>query len=593
MRYSFPRWALALPFFLAGSLLIVRPALAAAPEEKVVAGDDKLVKNVGKAIEKGVAFLKSQQRKADGSWELGTAGVARSGNGGWTALAMLALLNAGVKSDDPVFKKGLDYLRKVPAEETYTTGLQTTVLCQLGDRADHKLIRRNVKAILGARMRDGWGYNLRLIKREKNGPAKKDKEIAGIADYSNTQYALLGLHEAIQSGVVKGEPKLLEEIQTLFITTQRNGGWGYRSSAGGTSMTMTAAGLSNLMMIDLDIDRGNVVLLPDGSEKKCGEFDDNKNMMKALEWIGDRFPRQIREDNAVETLGHPFYCLYGIERAGRLTGQRYFGGHDWYEVGCRYLVEIQKADGSWTTNGRTLDHWPVIATSFAVLLLSKGRTPVLISKMAYGDRENMGWNNKRSDVRHLVEFASRELFKNQSLGWQAFDVRALEADTKTKRRKLAADLLQSPIVFLNGHDRAPRDKEAEILREYVANGGFLLAEACCGRKEFDADFRRLMKDLFPGAALKPLDPKHPIWLASKKFAVSPKEFPLWGIEQGGRTVVVYSPGPIAGYWESNNQEKGTRSRKAFELGASIIAYATGMKAPRPRLSRVEIPAKKK
>jgi hypothetical protein len=581
MRYSFPRWVLALPFFLAGALLIVRPAPGAAPEEKVVAGDDKLVKNVGKAIEKGVAFLKSQQRDKDGSWELGPAGVARTGNGGWTALAMLALLNAGVKPDDPVFKKGLDYLRKVPADETYATGLQTTVLCQAGDRADHERIHRNVKAILASRRPEGWSYNLRGADARP-----------GIGDYSNTQYALLGLHEAIQSSVVKVEAKELKEIQALFIRTQRNGGWGYRSSAPGTSMTMTVAGLSNLMMLSMDLDRGNV-LLPDGSARDCGRYADNESAVKALEWIGERFPVRLTEDNYVERLGHPFYCLYGIERAGRLTGQRYFGGHDWYEVGCRYLVETQKADGSWTTNGRTLDHWPVIATSFSVLFLSRGRTPVLISKMAFGDKENTGWNNKRSDVKHLVKFTSRELFKNQPLAWQAFDVRNTDAPNAASRRALAAQLLQTPIVFLNGHDRAPRDKEAEILREYVSNGGFLLAEACCGRKAFDADFRRLMKELFPGAALKPLDPKHPIWLASKKFAVSPKEFPLWGIEQGGRTVVVYSPRPIAGYWESNNLEKDTRSRKAFELGASIIAYATGMKAPRPRLSRVEIPAKKK
>src|SRR5207248_2851265 len=125
---------------------------------------------------------------------------------------------------------------------------------------------------------------------------------------------------------------------------------------------------------------------------------------------------ELRNDNIVDRFGSPFYCLYGIERAGRLSGQRFLGGHDWYEIGCRYLVNTQRRDADaekggsfWTVPaGRgTHDFWPVVATSFALLFLSKGKTPVLISKMAYGSPDSMGWNNKRSDMRHLVEFASR------------------------------------------------------------------------------------------------------------------------------------------------------------------------------------------
>jgi hypothetical protein len=407
----------------------------------------------------------------------------------------------------------------------------------------------------------------------------------GKADFSNSQYALLGLHEAIQSGIVKVDKKVLEEIRDLFIKTQRDGGWSYHANAGPTSMTMTSAGLCNLMITGLDLARGKAVLDERGVAKDCGKYVDNENVKQALEWIGGRFPARLTSGNAEGSLGSPFYCLYGLERAGRLTGERFFGGHDWYEVGCRFLVDIQKRDGSWGLEGRgNLDRWPVVATSFAVLFLSKGRTPVLISKLAHGDRDSMGWNNKRSDMKHLVEFSSRELFKNRPLAWQVFDVRSIDAGNAASRRKLAAELLQSPIVFFNGHDLVGfSDKETEVLREYVTNGGFILAEACCGRKEFDVGFRKLMTQIFPDSELKPLELEHPVWLASGKFIVSPKDFPqLQGIKQGCKTVVIYSPQPISGYWESNNQEKHSRSRKAFELGANIIAYATGLEPPRPR-----------
>src|SRR5581483_8169048 len=41
-------------------------------------------------------------------------------------------------------------------------------------------------------------------------------------------------------------------------------------------------------------------------------------------------------------------------------------------------------------------------------------------------------------------------------------------------------------------------------------------------------------------------------------------------------------------WEGNLHSDGGRGQKAFQLGANIVAYATGLEAPRPRLSRVEI-----
>jgi hypothetical protein len=92
-------------------------------------------------------------------------------------------------------------------------------------------------------------------------------------------------------------------------------------------------------------------------------------------------------------------------------------------MGCEYLVSIQKPDGSWEgdNHAQPFDHWPVVATSFSLLFLSKGRTPILVSKLAHGQGD--GWNNKRSDVRHLVDFASRELFKKRPLAWQVFDIR--------------------------------------------------------------------------------------------------------------------------------------------------------------------------
>jgi hypothetical protein len=50
---------------------------------------------------------------------------------------------------------------------------------------------------------------------------------------------------------------------------------------------------------------------------------------------------------------------------------------------------------------------------------------------------------------------------------------------------------------------------------------------------------------------------------------------------------MYSPKAISGYWEGNATSIG-RAATAFQLGANIIAYATGLEAPKPRLTEVEI-----
>jgi hypothetical protein len=557
----------------AAAFLCFAPAARAAAPPKVSLDDQ-----VKSAIDKGVAYLKGQQRR--GNWEIDLGRL--SYEGGSTALVMLALLNAGVKADDPHLRRGLAYLRGVNPKHTYVVGLQTMVFVLAGQNADRERIARNVKWLLDARLSDGWTY-------VNNGGAPG----RGLgADNSNTQYALLGLHEAIQAGY-KVRPEVLRDLRKLIIDTQKpDGAWGYRPRDGQRRMTMTTAGVCNLIITGMDLAIGKAKLRKDGSAEDCGAYAENAPVAKALTWIGDQFPARLTRDNARERLEYAFYCLYGIERTGRLTGQRYLGGHDWYEVGCRFLVENQKADGCWQNAGSPLDGWPLISTSFALLFLSKGRTPVLISKLAYGPADSAGWNNKRSDLRHLVRFASRELFGRRPLAWQAFDVRNQEARTKADRRRLVVALRKSPLVFCNGHDRAPSGKEEKLLKEYVTAGGFVLVEACCGEKGFDKDFRALMKRMFPDAPMRPLPAGHPIWRLAAKAGVNAKDFPLEGVTLAGRTAVVYSPNPLAGYWESNEFAKG-RGQKAFRLGTAIIEYATGRKVPPPRLSGVkpEAPAK--
>jgi hypothetical protein len=108
-------------------------------------------------------------------------------------------------------------------------------------------------------------------------------------------------------------------------------------------------------------------------------------------------------------------------------------------------------------------------------------------------------------------------------------------------------------------------------------------------KEFDEGFKRLMEQVFPGDEfkLKPLSEEHPVWRA--KHLLTPDVHPLWGIEQGCRTVVIYSPVDLSCYWnQAEHSPTNPAVIKAIKVGQNIIDYATGRELPADKLTPREI-----
>jgi len=330
-----------------------------------------LVHRVRKAIDRGIQYLRDQEH-GTGNWE-GVDKTSVAWRGGWTSLAMLALLNSGVKHDDPIIERGLTYLRQIESSQTYVVALQTMVFAEVGRNEDRQRIQNHVNWLIEAMIVEsgqckGWTYT-----RAKS----------QISDNSNTQYALLGLHAGHLAGAkISRNDWLL--IQDFYIRTQQpDHGWSYNPALGrfatGTTLTMTTAGLCGLLISGMELNAGREVLRGDGTASNCGLYTENKPVVNALGWISDHF--------RIDLPSGTFYSLYGIERAGRLSGQRFFGEHDWYREGCQYLVDTQKEEGEagyWQKN-TIHDSWPIVSTSFALLFLSKGRTPVLWTKFAWGE----------------------------------------------------------------------------------------------------------------------------------------------------------------------------------------------------------------
>jgi hypothetical protein len=521
---------------------------------------DVTSEEVQRAIRDGVRFFKEQQRP-DGSWQE----VENRANTGTTSLITIALLTAGERPDSPTIQRALDYLRNFgPGQlrNTYAIALQTMVFAAADPERDRLRILANVEWLERAQIKPGdrmpwrgtWTYT-----DQKFQPG----------DNSNTQYALLGLNAASEVGVAVKEEVWALARAHFEATQHRDGGWGYTPAHHSTA-SMTCAGISSLVIAGSRRYQG-LESLDGDSIRNCGKGGFNPNLLRGLDWLAGHF--QVGQN-----WGHgqvwKYYYLYGLERAGRLLGVRFIGQNDWYRLGAEEIVREQNhLSGFWRGAGQENE---LVATSFALLFLAKGRAPVLVNKLRHlpvGD-----WNHDPDDVRNLVGIVSRD-WKNL-LTWQVVD----------PNNAAVQDLLQAPIVFVNGH-QAPEfgARAKQNLREFVEQGGFIFAEACCGDREFDQGFKRLVKQIFPEEEyqLRQLSESHPVWRA--RHLLSPEIHPLWGIEHGCRTVVIYSPRDLSCYWNQSEQSPNNPAViKAIKVGQNVIDYATGREMPADKLTIREV-----
>jgi len=558
-----PVFSVLLPVFALATVL-VRQDVAIAQGDP----SDISAQQVREALNKGIAYLK-QQQKVDGAWDdwLGQAG-------GISALCSLAMLNAGIDPSDPQMQKALTYLRKIKPERTYVTSLQTMVFVRAEPQRDLLLISRNVKWLESMQILDGprkgaWAYP------------------GGSGDNSNSQFALLALYEAQRAGVQVNN-RTWRLAQTYWENCQNvDGSWGYYKPVPGTG-SMTCAGITSLVITADIIEQPDAQVL--GNEIRCcrqGDTQIENRVNGAMDWLGANF--SVSRNPGPLGGAWLYYYLYGLERAGRLTARRFIGKADWYREGAKFLVDNQdKLSGFWSGSG-SAEGSRLISTSFALLFLSKGRWPVLISKLKHPPQDD--WNQHRHDLNNLTRFVESRWKKD--LTWQVIDLRQASVE----------DLLQSPVLFLCGsasplpkddpllNDQNMRREIVDKLRDYLDRGGFLFAEAYCGDSGFDQGFRELMAMVFPEPEyrLRLLEPEHPIWHAEE--IIPPDQLrPLWAIDFGCRTSVVYAPldprenprPSLSCLWELSRSGRGqtfnpsaqAQIDAALGLGINILAYAT-------------------
>jgi len=526
---------------------------------------------VRQAIEQGVRFLRFRQQ-TNGNWKA-EGGDERCGA---TSLIVLALISSGVPKNDPMITKAMKYLRAYPGREAgrnYSLSLQTMAFCVASPDQDKALIRENVRQLEENQVKrsqdsvGGWDYL----------PGSSG------SDLSNSQFSILALYEAERVGVSAKKETWQRALDYWDRTQNKDGSWGYKPHAGGSSDprgSMTCAGIASLIVTSGVLGQGGASVR--GENIICFQKPDGKIAEKidlGIAWLA----RQFSVSQNPQSGAWLYYYLYALERVGRMTNQRFIGDYDWYRQGTDRLLQLRDPnDNIWRGRGTGDD----VSTAFALLFLSKGRRPILMSKIPFGG-DGM-WNVHPNDVNNLTDFAEKNW--KLDLTWQIIPIDRATTD----------DLLQSPVLYFSG-SRSPlppnERQQAELaakLRGYLDQGGFVVAEAQANDKgDFGDGFRELMKLVLPepGYELQLLEQNHPIWMA--EFPIEPDQMrPIEGINFGCRTSVVYIPKYQEGgrlrpslscLWEvAQVFDRGTKYAPPVQrqidaglgIGLNILAYAT-------------------
>lgn len=523
--------------------------------------------------------------------------------GGLDALAVYALMQAGLAVDDPDLSKrlslkGQEMQAKIAAmmkfnldkghQSTYAYGLRSTALAlflnhtpEFDPKSEKGSALAAFKNDVRARLKDdaAWGIMATLdgsytyVKNPKSPKTakdlldyyeklKKDGKLPvakGGYDNSNCQYGLLGVWSAADAEI---------EVPTLYwylvanhwaSKQEGNGTWDYSETKEGRNnpINMTCAGLASMLVTHEYIE-------PVTLTGAVGREPYNVPIKKGLNWFETG-------NNGVNVSGG--YGTYGVERVGLASGFKFFGQHDWYRELSMKLIKAQKPDGSWG---------PVVEQSYYLLFLSRGRHPLAMNKLRFdGDTKNPGfWDNRPRDAANVARSIGKQMEKE--LNWQVINVSTPWTEW-----------LDSPILTLSSHQPFKfTDEQLDKIRNYVEAGGILYTQADGGAASFDKFAHELAVKLFK-KELVPVPSDHPIFgMADGVFKIAPPP-QLKMVTNGSRILMLHSSADAARYWQTRD-DKG-KGKPYYQLGINMFMYAVGKTTePRHRLETLyiaDVPAK--
>ncbi|MCP5065351.1 MAG: terpene cyclase/mutase family protein [bacterium] len=344
---------------------------------------------IAEAIEKGAGWL----IKTYG------AGFDNKKRHAMPELVLLTLAHAGANQKDPVFKAALEATLTAKLEHTYRVSTMAMALAKLNPFLYRARLAHCAQWLVDTQLADGeWGYPGDLAGNGSKIPkitapltdaqaagGQKSKPfvvvsrfatgggLEGKGDFSNTQFALLGLR-ACQEGRIVIPKETWEAAAKYQLSFQhRDGSWGYVMS-GEQDQTgyasLTCAGIAGMAICHHGMGKGR----PTG----------NASVKKGLSWLKANWDpaenASVQESSVVGPSDWQYYHLYAVERVGRIVGVKKIGKRDWYAAGATWIISEQRADGSWQEPcrgpGSVARYLHTADTCFAILFLTLSTPPL-------------------------------------------------------------------------------------------------------------------------------------------------------------------------------------------------------------------------
>ncbi|MBN2581881.1 MAG: DUF4159 domain-containing protein [Planctomycetes bacterium] len=547
-------------------------------------------KDVDEAMKRLMDFLWVRQLD-DGSWTDVTGAHWQKRVGWTTALVSLAMLESGVKVNDPRLEKALESLMAADMKDSISHATRAMALCQAYRSVQRKewetqIVRDLEYLTNGLPAHGAWDYN---------GPGKTGNNMT-------SQFGLLALWEAELSrfdsnrkfeasaapassgggrnkkageaakddafnparawpNVIRNLDRSWPLIEKQWVSRQRSDhGWTFSAVAGDdveSTLVMTAAGTSSLFIV---LDKVYAPKMVPG--KPMPRTDVFAGIETGMQWVADRLSPGFTKDG---------YAAFGVQRVAAASGHKYIGKHDWFRLGVQELMDIT------TDCRRNVEgpYGPDIEAAMYLLFLSQGRVPVTFNKL---ERPGTDWDCAPRDVANLTRYLNREL--EQRMNWQIVNV-----------DKPVGEYLDAPVLLINGIKPLQlKDEIIQKIREYVNRGGFVVGEATTGSSAFAESFREMMTKAFPeGAAAgapyytwHAVPPDHPL-LNDMNDRDRARLGPIMIMDSPIRTVALLLPVDQATAWQ---QMDDTKNGHSFKFGLNILKYATAGEQLRTRLRPV-------
>ena len=323
----------------------------------------------------------------------------------------------------------------------------------------------------------------------------------------------------------------------------------------------------------------------------------------AIRELAKIFPEQpVQRLTSDHPLFHSYYDLDHVKYCPGVKKSGYVGDEPWFdavEINCRIVALVSRWGMSVGWEDNVLPEYqayePSSAKRLGMNIFSYSSAMRAWAKSQAHAIKFIDKPESSADKVAMVQVVYDGVWKTRHAGLsvilQTFNLKTDVPVKYTVKELRLTDpaIFNAPLLYLTGHEFFTLKKsEALQLKKYLENGGFLLAEACCGRKGFDLSFRKIMAALFPGSPMRAIPQDNAIFHMPndvQKVGVTPAlqqalgaavtRPRLEGVEVNGHIAVIYSSFGMAGGWEMSQSPyaRGYDDVSSQRLGQNILMYS--------------------